>query len=161
MAAITNNKHHKLLSGLLLTLLPAIAGNVFAATNCDLKTPPADAGETQAHGVILYIYPRTHEITDSYNGCQNMWFLDDTHFRKLSRVHYVDGKATRYDNIKIHGGVGYQCQYQDGALIENNDKRCPAFEQINKKTYQAGCYSKSKLNWADLYEVAFADCKLQ
>jgi len=167
MAAITNKKRFALcLSALLSAPWLALTNNSFADVtyadaNCDLKTPPTDAGETQAHGVILYIYPRTHEIDRTYHGCQNMWFLDDEHFRKLSRVYYVDGQAIRYENIKIFGGIGYQCHYEKELSAEDNDKRCPDYEQLSKPSYQAGCYSKSKLNWADLYEVAFADCRLQ
>ncbi len=145
-----------------LTIATFIASNnISATTNCSLAAPPKNAGETQAHGVILYIYPRSHIIDSGYDGCQSQWFLDDGHYRKLNVVHYAKGQITRYDNIRIDGGIGYQCNYKSTLITEESDKRCPLFEQLKKQTYQAGCYSKSKLNWADSYDVAFDYCQLQ
>ncbi len=134
---------------------------VATVTNCELATPPASAGETQAHGVILYIYPRTHGIGTAYNGCQNQWFFDDDHYRKLSVVHYRNGIISAYDNIKINGDIGYHCEYEDGLLASNNDDRCPESSRLMPKTYQAGCYSRSELNASDSYDVAFSECELR
>jgi hypothetical protein len=129
--------------------------------SCDLAIPPADAGETQAHGVILYLYPRSHTIDQSFDGCQNLWFLDDEHYRKLSVVRYTKGIAVAYDNIDLNNEIGYHCQYSERALSADSDRRCPAFEQLRLKTYQAGCYSQSKLDSSDSYQVASADCELK
>ena len=136
-------------------------GSAIANTDCNISVPPKDAGETQAHGVILYIYPRSHLITSGYNGCQNQWFLDDDHYRKLNVVHYKNGEITQYDNIRINGSIGYQCIYENKLASKESDKRCPDFEKLKKQTYQAGCYSKSKLNWSDSYDVAFDYCQFQ
>ena len=111
--------------------------------------------------MILYIYPRSHTIDAQYNGCQNEWFMDDDHFRKLSVTYYTGGVVTAYDNINLNGAVGYHCQYSAGVLVGDNDGRCPDISLLKPKTYQAGCYSKSKLNSSDLYEPAFADCELK
>ncbi len=134
---------------------------VIADTNCSLAVLPKDSGETQAHGVILYTYPRSHTINNTYNGCQSQWFLDDDHYRKLNVVHYKSGMAIKYDNLRIHGGIAYQCRYENKLLNQDDDNRCPAYEQLSKQTYQSGCYSKSKLNWSDSYDVAFDYCQLQ
>ena len=142
-------------------LIMSSTTTIAANTNCSLAVPPKDAGETQAHGVILYIHPRSHTVDNNYSGCQSQWFLDDDHYRKLSVVHYEKGVAVRYDNIRINGGIGYQCHYQDKRVKTESDKRCPAFEKLRRQTYQAGCYSKSKLNWSDSYDVAFDDCQLK
>ena len=139
------------------TATPIILPN----NNCQLLTPPETAGETQAHGVILYIYPRSHTINSDYTGCQSQWFLDDDYYRKLSVVHYAKGLITGYDNIQISGDYAYQCHYENKLLTIESDRRCPTPERLKKKTYQAGCYSKSKLNKSDPYEVAFDYCKSQ
>lgn len=136
----------------------SISASVTNQTNCGLLSPPDNAGETQAHGVILYIYPRSHTIDTSYSGCQNQWFLDDDHFRKLSVVHYDSGVITAYDNINLRGDVGYHCQYENGSA---NDRRCPDLSKLKKKTYRSGCYSQSKLNSSDSYEVSMPDCQLK
>ena len=134
-------------------------------SNCNLLRPPVDAGETQVHSVTIYIYPRSHTIDETYSGCQNQWFLDDDHFRKLSVIHYNNGAITAYDNINLRGEVGYHCQYGNEHLSDHtagqNDSRCPAPAQLQKKTYQSGCYSQSTLNSADSYEVAMPSCELK
>ncbi len=149
-----------MLATVLLTLHTVLASAAMTG-NCTLSAPPHDAGETQAHGVILYIYPRSQNIDKQYNGCQTQWFFDEDHYRRLSVVHYENGIATGYDNINLSNQVGYHCQYVNARLIEGNDKRCPQYQQLSKKTYRAGCYSQSKLNSSDSYELAFADCQLK
>jgi len=144
---------------LLINLLLSMASSL--QSNCELAQPPASAGESQAHGVILYLYPRSHSIDKDYNGCQNQWFLDDDHYRKLNVVHYRQGVAVAYDNININGDIGYQCRYADQSLSDDSDPRCPVFEQLKKKTFHAGCYSQSRLNASDSYEPAFTDCELE
>ena len=144
-----------------LSLQLVLSTAVTNQSNCNLLTPPDDAGETQAHGVILYIYPRSHTIDSHYSGCQNQWFLDENHFRKLSVVHYKSGVITAYDNINLNGNVGYHCQYENGSLSGKNDSRCPNFLQLKKKTYQSGCYSQSELNNSDSYDVSMPSCKLK
>lgn len=140
-----------------LILSTVIAGEA----NCGLAIPPDVAGETQAHGVILYIYPRSHAIDRNYSGCQNQWFFDDDHFRKLSVVYYKDGLATAYDNINLNGDIAYHCDYRDKILSSSSDDRCPNHSQLRKKTYRSGCHSQAKLNSSDSYAIAFSDCTLR
>lgn len=160
-----------------LSLQLLLSSAITNQTNCNLLSPPDDAGETQAHGVILYIYPRSHTIDVSYSGCQNQWFLDDDNYRKLSVVHYNRGVITAYDNINLNGNVGYHCRYENGSLsgkgnsengsigahtnVQLYDRRCPDFLQLKKKTYQSGCYSQSKLNSSDSYDVSMPSCQLK
>ncbi len=132
-----------------------------SGTNCGLATPPSIAGETQVHGVIIYVYPRNPDIDARYNGCQTRWFKDDGHFRKLSVVHFIDGSAVAYDDINVDGKIAYRCQYTAGAPATDNDRRCPDFGQIMTKSYQAGCYSKAKLNSSGFYGPVTAGCKLK
>ena len=129
--------------------------------NCALNNPPEMAGETQAHGVIIYTYPRSHTIDKQYTGCQNQWFFDDDHYRKLSVIHYRGGVQTGYDNINLYGDIGYHCEYKQKKLTANADNRCPEYEILKKKTYQAGCYSLSKLNSSDSYDISSKDCVLR
>ena len=76
-------------------------------------------------------------------------------------VHYRNGIISAYDNIKIDGDIGYHCEYEDGLLTGNNDNRCPESSQLTPKTYQANCYSQSKLNASDSYDGAFTECELK
>ena len=138
-----------------------LGANLIQGENCALVNPPKSAGETQAHGVILYIYPRSHTINKNYTGCQNQWFFDDDHYRKLSIIHYRDGIETGYDNINMRGKIGYHCKYKLKTLTEESDKRCPQYETLKKKTYQAGCYSLSKLNSSDSFDVSSKDCTFE
>lgn len=145
----------------LLTLHAVLATTGIKPVNCDLSAPPGNSGEVQAHGVILYIYPRSHTINKNYNGCQNMWFYDDDHYRKLSVVHYNQGIVMAYDNINLNSIIGYHCEFENLSLIQNSDKRCPQYDQLKKKTYQAGCLSKSKYNSSGSYDRATVDCVLE
>jgi hypothetical protein len=145
-----------LIAATLLVNLAAASG-----TNCGLAAPPSAAGETQAHGVIIYVYPRNPEIDAHYSGCQTRWFKDYSHFRKLSVAHYINGAAVAYDDINVDGKVAYHCRYSAGVPASDNDKRCPDFAQIMKKSYQAGCYSKAKLNASGYYGSVSAECELK
>jgi len=142
---------------LLLTLAPAIA---WANTYCGLEEPPEHAGENQAHGVILYIYPRNSQMSNSFNGCQTRWFYDDDHFRKLDIVRYQDGKQLAYDKLRIDGELSYRCQYKDQLPAVDNDGRCPSLELLDRSSYRSGCHSLSYLNESDSYSLAFEDCVL-
>ena len=77
----------------LLNLQLLMATAVISGDNCKLPEPPAEAGETQAHGVILYTYPRSHAISSLYDGCQSQWFLDEGNFRKLNIAHLRNGES--------------------------------------------------------------------
>ena len=144
-------------------IISSIMLNLVAATgvNCDLSVPPSTAGETQAHGVIIYVYPRNPEIDAHYSGCQTRGFDDDDHFRKLSVAHFINGAAVAYDDINVGGKVAYHCQYSAGVATITNDRRCPDFDQIMTKSYQAGCYSKAKLNSSGFYGSVPAGCELK
>lgn len=144
-----------------LNLQLVLASPVISGTNCDLVKPPVDAGETQAHGVILYIYPRSNTIDKSYTDCQNQWFLDEDHFRKLSIVYYMNGAATSYDNLNIRGDISYRCQYVDRRPTDSSDRRCPDFERLMIKTYQPGCYSNSELNNSGSFDLISETCEIE
>jgi hypothetical protein len=133
----------------------------YAGMNCDLVVPPDSSGETQAHGEIIYVYPRNADINAQYNGCQTRWFKDGDHDRKLGVTYYAHGMAVAYDNINISGEVAYHCRYTGGASASDNDGRCPEYDQLTIKTYRAGCLSEATLNVSNsLYPVS-ADCVLE
>ena len=128
----------RLTLALLLTMRPAIA---WADTCCELEQPPEQAGENQAHGVILYIYPRNSQMGSSFSGCQARWFYDNDHFRKLDIVSYQDGKQVAYDKLRIDGKLSYRCRYKDQLPAADNDGRCPSFELLDRSSYRAGCHA--------------------
>ena len=131
-----------------------------AETWCDLTEPGMDAGENQAHGVILYIYPRDSQITSDFTGCQSTWFYDEDHFRKLDIVRIEHGRRVAYDKLRIDGQLAYRCRYKGGQPAGDNDGRCPAFEMLERSSYRSGCHSLSYLNESDSYNLAFDDCIL-
>ena len=145
----------------LLTLLITVqSGITTAELYCELAEPPEQAGENQAHGVILYIYPRNSQMSNSFSGCQTRWFYDDDHFRKLDIVRYQDGKQLAYEKLRIDGELSYRCQYIDQLAAADNDGRCPPFELLDRSSYRSGCHSLSYLNESDSYNLAFGDCVL-
>ena len=150
----------------LLSLQLLLATTVISGNNCDLLVPPAEAGETQAHGVILYAYPRSHTIDIGYNGCQNQWFFDDGKFRKLNITYLRDGVAVSYENLNINGEIAYRCNYEAPGLTSDSDRRCPDYERLKIKTFPPGCYSKSVLNNSGLnnsgsYSLSSEDCVIE
>jgi len=144
-------------------IVAAMLVNLAAASgaNCDLSAPPSSAGETQAHGTVIYVYPRNPDIDDRYSGCQIGWFKDDDHFRKLGVTHFISGVVDSYDSININGEVAYHCQYTSGVLAAGYDGRCPEPGSLMNRSYQAGCFSKATLNSSNSYEPASADCELK
>jgi len=142
----------------LLNLKLLLATAVIAGNNCNLSQPPAGAGETQAHGVILYTYPRNHTIGPLYNGCRSQWFIDDGKFRKLNISYIKNGTVVSYDNLNINGDIAYSCKYEEGRLRGDSDGRCPGYEKLRIKTFAPGCYSKSELDSSGSYPLASKKC---
>ena len=157
MARIPARLALSLALSLLLTMRSAIT---WADTYCELTIPPEQAGENQAHGVILYIYPRNSQLGSSFSGCQTRWLYDDDHFRKLDIVRYQDGKQLAYEKLRIDGELSYRCQYIDQLAAADNDGRCPPFGLLDRSSYRSGCHSLSYLNESDSYNLAFGDCVL-
>jgi len=89
----------------LLNLQLLLAATVISGDNCTMSQPPDEAGETQAHGIILYTYLRSHTSGSVYDGCQNQWFLDEGKFRKLNIAHLRDGEVVSYDSLNINGEI--------------------------------------------------------
>ena len=75
----------------LLNLQLLLAATVISEDNCTMSQPPAQAVEKQAHGIILYTYPRSHTIDSVYGGYQNQWSLDEGKFHKLNISHLRNG----------------------------------------------------------------------
>ena len=142
---------------LLMALLCSASATVADETYCELAVPPEEAGENQAHGVILYIYPRNLQIDSAFTGCQTKWFFDEDHFRKLDIVRYQDGKQVAYHKLRIDGELSHRCQKKDQLPAADNDGRCPAFERLDRSSYRSGCHSLSYLNESDSYNLAFED----
>ena len=140
-----------------LVMLAAAVGH----SNCALNAPPGDAGETQVHGVILYLYPRNISIDKKYNGCQNHWFNDEGNYRKLSVTHFIRGMIYAYDSINPHGDIAYHCQYMKEQVDNGNDRRCPPYEKLKSKSYPSGCLSRSKTDRSGNYKTVSENCVLE
>lgn len=131
------------------------------AANCELSQPPADAGVTQAHGVLLYLYPRSHTITGDYDGCQTQWFMDEDVYRRLNVTLYKGGNIAAYNNINIDGAIAFHCDYNEQKENADNDKRCPALSRLKPKSYQADCFNRASVDNSGSYEVDPGVCQLR
>ena len=146
----------------MVTILPGlqlmIAAAVISADNCKLSKPAAEAGETQAHGVILYTHPRNHMIDSLYDGCQSQWLLDEDRYRKLNITHLKSGEVISYHSLNINGEIAYHCNYEERRLSSDSDGHCPSYQSLKIKTFAPGCYSQSLLNSSGSYSLSSEDC---
>ena len=145
----------------LLNLQLLLATTVISSDNCTMSQPPAEAGETQAHGDILYTYPRSHTSDSVYDGCQNQWFLDEGKFRKLNIAHLRNGEVVSYDSLNINGEIAFCCNYAGRRLSTDSDGRCQGYQRLKVKTFAPDCYSKSAVNRYGSYSLSSADCVVE
>ena len=59
--------------------------------NCDLSSPPENAGEEHIHGTIIKIFPRARDIDNKYTGCQTTWMPDENQWAVLTIVAIESG----------------------------------------------------------------------
>jgi len=115
------------------------------APNCNISSPPADAGEGHVHGAELRVYPRNKVVDAGYSGCQTVWFLIDQSWIRTIFAYYELGSA----KIIILNAQDEQvvCQYQQSIRISGNREACGdspgVLERID--SHPPGCYEKLSL----------------
>ena len=107
--------------------------------NCNLSVPPSDAGEVSTHGVLLRVYPRAKDITESYSGCQALLAPDGDKWTVISLTEVIDGDPVRVWWIDEQDSVLANCQFRNGRVVHGEPKDCPAPKSLLIRSVQSGC----------------------
>ena len=113
-------------------------------TNCDVTSPPAEAGEEFNHGVTLRIFPRARDIGPGYNGCQVMlvpikgsWFV-------VSMAEIKDGDPKRIWSPNVRDDEKFGCRYNRGQVVAGNPDKCPVAQFLLVKSMAPGCVESKR-----------------
>jgi hypothetical protein len=111
--------------------------------NCDLATPPKNAGEEAHHGVFLRVFPRAREIRADYNGCQVVWIQRGKEVNVAWVVVIQGGEAVRVwsQDAEMQAMVG-QCVWEKGIIKKGTSEVCGNSRNMIMKSYLPGCISK-------------------
>jgi hypothetical protein len=107
--------------------------------NCNLPTPPKDAGEEFEHGVTLKIYPRIAQMPKNYTGCQTMWAPGAQNWQIESVVAIERGYAVRLWSPDESDRAALACRYQEGKVVSGNAEQCPVPESLILRSVPPGC----------------------
>jgi hypothetical protein len=111
-------------------------------TNCDLAAPPDSAGEEFNHGIILRIYPRALDITNTYSGCQIMWAPDGAKWAVISLTEVVEGDPVRIWSPHSTNPQLTACRYKNGRVVSGVAATCAAPDFLLVKSLAPGCVKK-------------------
>jgi len=132
--------------GLGLALIPAVmigAGPIPPnAPNCQLASPPATAGESQVHGILVKIYPRKLDMGPNYTGCQNSWIDREGTWELFSALYFEAGEFRAWRMLSDDKPPKHiYCRYKNFTLEPDSPKECyvPAKQSIPSSSYAPGC----------------------
>lgn len=131
-----------LLVGMLLSSTCALAadGNLRPkGRNCNLSSPPAEAGEEINHGIVLRIFPRAKEIDSRYTGCQVVLVPDGAKWAVVSLTEVVGGDPIRVWSAHEKDPEVLACRFKRGKIVRGKLDKCPAPEFIMLKSLAPGC----------------------
>ena len=112
--------------------------------NCDLLTPPPDAGAETGHGVLLHVFPRTKDVSRAYTGCQAVFITTAKHPSQLAwLVELRSGDPVRLWSADPKLRERLECRYERGKLIEGNRGTCAAGAPALLPSMPAGCAEKA------------------
>jgi len=112
--------------------------------NCDLSSPPPNAGEESNHGVTLRVYPRARDIGARYSGCQVLLAPTAEGWSTVSLTEVVSGDPVRVWFPDSSDEAALVCRYRRGKVVQGNPATCPAPEFILVKSLAVGCVSLLK-----------------
>ncbi len=107
--------------------------------NCNISTPPINAGEEMNHGVTLRIYPRAKDISESYSGCQSLWAPDKDGWVVVAVSEYINGYPVRLWSPHEKDPDKKSCRYSKGKLVSGNKGKCPISESLVMRSLPSGC----------------------
>lgn len=116
--------------------------------NCQLKSPPAAAGESSNHGVTLKVFPRRKDITASYTGCQILWARYEGEWKEVSVTAIEGGYAVRLwsghslDQEPFRNQEPFRCRYLEGTVIRGDPRLCPDPQSLIVRSMAQGCVEK-------------------
>lgn len=113
------------------------SGRPFKGANCDLKKPPATAGEDSAHGYALKVYPRVRDIAPDYKGCLTTWAPRKRGYEVLGITYIDNGSAVAFWSPANKR----RCEYK---AENSSDDKCPAYQALMPKSMAPGCVQRMK-----------------
>ena len=130
-----------LLSCMFGLTLPAIAQSEPRLTgrNCDLISPPLNAGEVMNHGVIYRVFPRAKDIGKRYSGCQVMFQPDGDKWLVVSVTEVEKGDPTWVWSPSLDNAPASACRYRKGKAVFGDANDCPMPEFLIQKSLASGC----------------------
>lgn len=139
----------------------AIASNRPTGVNCDLKEPPASAGEEFNHGLTLRVFPRAKDISKIYSGCQVVWVPQADGTQVLSVTVIQRGHAVRVWSPHETNAAKLACRYRDGRLVRGTQDKCPFPESLIVKSMAPGCVAATLQSAAAGGTVLPAGCNYE
>lgn len=106
-------------------------------TNCDLVSPPSDAGEESNHGITLRIYPRAKDVGPGYSGCQVLFAPDGEKWIVVTLTEVVNGDPTRIWGAEPDPRM--DCRYEKGQVVKGDPQQCPVPSLLLTKSMEPGC----------------------
>lgn len=120
----------------------AANGDRPVGTNCNLKSPPENAGEDAFHGITMKIYPRAKDISSKYSGCQVMWVPDGGKWHIARLVAIEGGDPVRIWTPDKSAGTG-ACRYKNGKVVKGDPNKCGPTTYLIAKSLPAGCMERT------------------
>lgn len=110
--------------------------------NCDLVTPPMDAGEEGGHGYLFQVSPRAKDIDNQYSGCQAVFWTTAKEPARLAwLVEVIKGDPVRRWSLDPAMREISKCVYSGGVLMEGAPDLCPVPPELLMPSQAPGCFS--------------------
>ena len=133
-----------LLPLVLVLVAPAARAERPHGKNCHLAAPPQSAGEKEAHGVVLRVYPRAEAIDTSYSGCQLVWAPHGARWVVISAAEVIRGDPVRIWTPNPEDASLTGCRYRNGRVTKGSAADCAAAEFLLAKSLAPGCVQKQR-----------------
>ena len=110
--------------------------------NCELVTPPIDAGEEAGHGYLVQVSPRAKDIDSNYSGCQAVFWTTAKEPAQLAwLVEVVNGDPVRRWSSDPAMREISKCVYGHGVLMKGSPDVCPVPPELLMPSQAPGCFS--------------------
>jgi len=125
-----------LAAGLLAASAAFAASSPFQGTNCELGTPPSQAGDDLSHGGVVKVHPHAKDIGARYDGCQTAWAESRGDWAVVGVTHFERGQPVAFWNPPPGETL---CRYRGGRALDDKRGQCPPAAQLKLKAMPAGC----------------------
>ena len=134
------------------TLLMAAVGSSAAtepvpasAANCDLRSPPLEAGEDVSRTKVpMKFFPRARTIPAGYTGCQKVWTVFRDRWILFSTRYFEKGELRVFLGPVIEGQDQIQCFFTNGQRVSTSTRGCPSFKEARAPapSLPSGCIAE-------------------